>query len=167
MVGGGVNGAYRSIQNQSGHSSVSGSKKQFDGQGRFGYFVINDLALGALGTVSHTSVKMDGANANPTTHILVGPFARYFLNNGIFGEASYGIGIQNVSDSQKRDLSEARAGIGYSLFLNPKVAIEPAILFTYYKEKNPASPGHHYTEIGPSLNLGLQVYLFRERSLNK
>ena len=168
MVGGGINGTYRSIENHNSNSSTqSGSKKQIDVQGRFGYFLINDLALGVLGTVSHTTVKMDGAATNPTTHILLGPFARYFLNNGIFGEASYGFGIQNLSDSQKRDISELRGGIGYSLFINPKVAVEPAIMFTYYKEKNPANQDNYYTEMGPSINIGLQVYLFRERSMRR
>ncbi|WP_157600740.1 hypothetical protein [Rufibacter sp. DG15C] len=168
MVGGGINGAYRSIENHtSSNSTQSGSKKQIDVQGRFGYFVINDLAVGVLGTVSHTSVKMDGADNDPSTHILAGPFARYFLNNGIFGEASYGFGIYNLSNSLKRDISEIRGGVGYSLFINPKIAVEPAIMFTYYKEKNPANQDNYYTEVGPSINVGLQVYLFRERSMKR
>jgi hypothetical protein len=168
MVGGGLNGAYRSIENHtSSNSTESGSKKQIDLQGRFGYFLINDLAIGALGTVSHSNVKMDGGSSTPTTHILLGPFARYFLNNGIFTEASYGFGINNLSESNKKDISELRGGIGYALFINPKVAVEPAIMFTYYKEKNPANKDSYYTELGPSLNIGLQVYLFRERSMKR
>ncbi|QHL86474.1 hypothetical protein GU926_03055 [Nibribacter ruber] len=167
MVGGGLNGTFRSIENHTSTSTSSSTKFQVDAQGRFGYFLLNDVAVGVLGTISHSKIKAEGSTSIPTTHVLLGPFVRYYLDNGIFGEASYSLGIKNLSGTSKKDLSEIRGAIGYAWFLSPKIAIEPSLVYTYYKEKNPADADNYFTEMGPSINIALQVYLFSERSNRK
>jgi hypothetical protein len=163
MVGGSVSGAYRSINRTENNESLKGHRQQFDGDAKVGYFILNDVAVGLKGSVYHYKEEMSDALPTTNTNILVGPFARYYLRNGVFGEASAAVGIQNQPGSSKIDLTEYRGGVGYSIFINPKIAVEPALMFSYYQEKSVTDKNRKVTEFGPTLNIGLQVYLFRER----
>ncbi|RNI30508.1 hypothetical protein [Rufibacter latericius] len=163
MVAGGVSGAYRRINTTVNNESVSGYRQQFDLDTKVGYFVFSDVAFGLRATVNQYKEKMSGQISSQATNVLAGPFVRYYLDNGIFGEASAAAGLNNQPNRNKTDLMEFRGGVGYAIFINPKVAIEPALMFTYYQEKVPAEGNRKITEWGPSANIGLQVYLFRER----
>ncbi|MGV3541293.1 MAG: hypothetical protein ACO1OQ_15865 [Rufibacter sp.] len=165
MLGGSITGAYKDINDTRGGDDQSGSRQEFDFDVKFGYFVLHDWAIGLRGTVNHYREKYSGSLENRKTFILAGPFTRYYLDNGLFGEASFAMGVNNTSGSIKTDINEIKGGIGYALFINPKVAIEPAIMVSRYKEKIASGGSGHITEFGPSVNLGLQVYLFREREL--
>ncbi|MBC3540191.1 hypothetical protein ACFSC6_01695 [Rufibacter sediminis] len=163
MVGGGVSGSYRRINTTVNKESISGYRQQYDLDAKLGYFVWSDVALGLRASANHYREKMSGQVPTQATNILAGPFVRYYLDNGIFGEASAAAGINNRANRAKTDLMEFRGGVGYAIFINPKVAVEPAVIFTYYQEKVPAEQNKKLTEWGPSVNIGLQVYLFRER----
>ncbi|RNI27845.1 hypothetical protein EFA69_17250 [Rufibacter immobilis] len=163
MVGGNLSGAYKRISNSTSNATEKGDRLRFDLDAKVGYFVFHDLALGVRGTISHARESMSGQISTRTTNILVGPFTRYYLDNGIFGEASAAVGVNNRPNRAKTDLAEFRGGVGYTIFINPKVAVEPALMFCYYQEKRPAESNAKFTELGPAINLGLQVYLFRER----
>ncbi|WP_181306490.1 hypothetical protein [Rufibacter sp. XAAS-G3-1] len=163
MVGGSVSGSYKQINISSSGEPISGHRQQFDLDAKIGYFVLSDVALGMKGTVYHYKEEMDDQIPTQATNILVGPFARYYLDNGFYGEASAAVGVNNRPNSTKTDLAEFKGGVGYAIFINPKVAIEPAVMFSYYQEKRPTEGNRKVTEWGPSVNIGLQVYLFRER----
>ncbi|MBA9077460.1 MULTISPECIES: hypothetical protein [Rufibacter] len=166
MVGGSITGAYRDVNNNFGSQEISSSEQQFDFDVKAGYFILHDVAIGGRATLNHTRTSTDGGSDTRQTYLLVGPFVRYYLNNGIFGEASYSVGKNNEANSRKTNISELKGGIGYAMFINPKVAIEPAIMVARYKEKRASGGENSYlTKFGPSLNLGLQIYLFRERKL--
>ncbi|KAA3438336.1 hypothetical protein [Rufibacter hautae] len=163
MLGGSVSGSYKRINITSNSEPISGHRQQYDMDAKVGYFVLSDFAVGLKGSVYHYKEKMSGQVPTQSTNILAGPFVRYYLNNGLFGEASAAIGINNRPNVNKTDLAEYRGGVGYIIFINPKVAVEPALMFSYYQEKRPAEANRKVTEWGPSVNVGLQVYLFRER----
>ncbi len=104
---------------------------------QFGYFVVDNLAIGAA--VSVTKMK----DIDPSFGI--GPFVRYYLNNGLFGQVRYefqsmpGI-LDNVTGSA------AGIGIGYAAFLNNSISIEPVLFYN-----------RHFGDLGEFNEFGLQV----------
>ncbi len=166
MVGGSVSGSYKRINITSNSEPITGHRQQYDMDAKVGYFVLSDFAVGLKGSVYHYKEKMADQIPTQATNILAGPFVRYYLNNGVFGEASAAVGINNRPNASKTDLMEYRGGVGYAIFINPKIAVEPALMFSYYQEKRPAEGNRKLTEWGPSVNVGLQVYLFRERKFH-
>ena len=113
-----------------------------------GYFVIDNLALGAR--ISYQSISSDGETVSIFT---VGPFARYYIGDTkVFGEVSYDFGsVSGSGDSES--LSNLMIEAGYSAFLNDHVAIEPAF---YWSTQSSAGES-----VGSSfgINIGLQIYL--------
>lgn len=168
MVGGSISGSYKSLDNNLGTETIPGNRTQVEGDVRIGYFALDDFALGGRVTANHYRQKTGtDQSAVRNTYILMGPFVRYYINSGFFGEASYSLGVNNSSSGSKSDLSEARGGIGYAIFINPKVAVEPAVHLTYLKEKrlDNSTANKYISEFGPSLTIGLQIYLYREKKL--
>ncbi|GGK69233.1 hypothetical protein ACD591_17650 [Rufibacter glacialis] len=163
MVGGSLSGSYKRINITSVGEPVSGHRQQADLDAKVGYFVLGNVAVGAKATIFHSKEELSGQMPVQSTNLLAGPFARYYLRNGIFGEGSAVVGINNRPGAAKTDIAEYKGGVGYAIFINPKVAVEPALLFSYYQEKRPAENNRKLTEWGPSVNVGMQVYLFRER----
>ncbi len=79
-----------------------------------GYFVMDNLAVGGNITIS----KADGQDLV----FGIGPFARYYLNNGFFGQV-------NFEFTKAGDFDNTRYGIslGYSYELTDNVRIEPTL----------------------------------------
>ncbi|WP_156180443.1 hypothetical protein [Rufibacter radiotolerans] len=163
MVGGSVAGSYSRVSETRIDDKITGNKQNFSLDGKVGYFVWDDVALGIRASVNHERLQMEDQAGTNSTVALAGPFARYYLDNGIFGEGSAAIGKINKPGSTKKEAHEFRAGVGYAIFINPKVAVEPALLFSYYEEINQSEAKSKRTELGPLLNIGIQIYLFQER----
>jgi hypothetical protein len=93
-----------------------------------GYFIIDNLAVGADLTVSFFK-----QTENRYYVLGIGPFAKYYFENGIFAKAEtnftilHGLGGNN---SRQRGYSIA-PGVGYAWFLNQKVSLEPAVVYSF------------------------------------
>jgi hypothetical protein len=93
-----------------------------------GYFIIDNFAIGANATVSYYK---QGLNKYYTLGL--GPWARYYFNNGVFVKAEtnfilfHGMGSNN---SRQRTYS-ITPGVGYAFFLNQKVSLEPCLSYTF------------------------------------
>lgn len=114
---------------------------------RFGYFLMDNFALGAL-------LGVDASDGN--TGYAVGPLARYYFTTGNaklkpFGQLFLGIGGYSGNYSSSSGLVGNVAG-GVAFFLNQHVALEPALQIDIDSRDN----GQSGTL---SLNLGIQVYL--------
>lgn len=105
---------------------------------QFGYFLTDNLALGAA--ISFTKVK----DVDPVFGF--GPFARYYLNNGLFGQLQYEFQSQPTFLDERINGSAAGLGVGYALFLNNSISLEPLV---YYKR--------HFGDLGEYNQVGLQV----------
>ena len=168
-----------------GHFIVDGSatfsinNSEFEGEGgirksnSFGlgvspkaaYFVIDRLAVGLetfFGYSDREFTNPDGEkNSGNSTSISVGPFARYYLVNGLFGEASVGIGT-NRSKSEgnvsNRDSFRYQLGVGYAIFLGSQVSVEPIISYRHSKNTSGGS-SFKSTNNGFSLGAGFTIYL--------
>jgi hypothetical protein len=129
-----------------------------------GYFLDHDFALGLVLSIEHESLSTTTEQREETfrrTRMLLGPFTRYYLDNGIFGEASVQVGLLNFSSGQKSNLLESGLGIGYSHFINEKVALEPMLSFRFSKEWK---SGQANTSFGPMFGFGVQAYILRRRA---
>ena len=93
-----------------------------------GYFIIDNLAIGINTNFSITSQGGYGVYS-----LGLGPYARYYFKNGLFlnGELGYDLlhGLKNNGTKQKE--YSIIPGIGYAIFLNPKVSFEPSINYRH------------------------------------
>ncbi|WP_299760576.1 hypothetical protein [uncultured Pontibacter sp.] len=129
-----------------------------------GYFLIHDLAIGVDLGISHESYSVsieEGKDTFRRTYLLGGPFTRYYLDNGIFGELTLKGGLLNFSTGDKTDLAQGTLGVGYALFVNEKIAIEPIISFRYTREWQGDDAN---VSFGPLIGVGIQAYLLRRTS---
>jgi hypothetical protein len=101
------------------------------------YYIIDNLGVG--GEVSLTA-------ADGYTSFGIGPFVRYYLNMGVFGQA----GLQYINSGDYGSSTRFGFGAGYSLFLNDAVAIEPI-----------ASVGFGDGGVSFGIRVGVQAYLNR------
>jgi hypothetical protein len=107
-----------------------------------GYFIIDNFALGANATVSYYKQGL-----NKYYMLGLGPWARYYFNNGIFAKAEtnfilfHGMGSNN---SKQRTYS-ITPGVGYAFFINQKVSLEPCISYTF-------SHTHYSSDFNEKLN---------------
>ena len=122
---------------------------------KVGYFIKNNLAIGAEVPIGFTAIK----GVDPIFNYGVGAFGRYYfapkefnidniLNKGrFFGEV--GVGIAGQTDVEVG--FNLRVGAGYAYFLTPNVALETMVRYqgTY---------GTGNTS-GLDINLGFQIHL--------
>lgn len=134
-----------------------------------GYFIIDNLAVGAGLGLTSSSSKGDGNDdsKNTTTSFSLSPFARYYLDPGIFFQGQIGFG--SSSNKYKPDGTgttiTTKAGVfdwslaaGYAYFLNDYVAVEPMVGYSSrvsnYKDSDTKG-----INSGLFINVSLQVYL--------
>ncbi|WP_347159285.1 autotransporter outer membrane beta-barrel domain-containing protein [Pontibacter chitinilyticus] len=169
LLGGTINGSFAKVTDEisSPVHTLEGTKIQAQLRLKDGYFVQNDFAVGLDITLNHQSEKMKAADDASErlpfrqTLLLAGPFARYYLDNGVFFEATVGVGLLNFSSGEKNDLMQGDLGIGYAFFVNERYAIEPQLSFRYFRQ---VQNDKAYTSLGPFLGVGFQAYLYRKRA---
>jgi outer membrane protein len=152
-----------------GQTSTLGKSSEFSFNPDFGYFVIDNLAVGANLGLSLTSYKSDGSAYKYTTNSLtVGPFVRYYFPVKIFLQGNLGIGTMKSKDDNNGDIDENKysvfgtsLGAGYALMLNDNVAIEPLIGYQSIsqKDKSTGAPDGKYVDSGIFVRVGFQIYL--------
>lgn len=170
MLGGNLSGNYLTTSREVDNLGNKVNTRQINliMRAKNGYFVREDLAVGLDLNITHRSSKITDFSERPRepnreTLILAGPFIRYYLLNGIFGEASALAGMHNFNDvNNKNKVLEGGIGIGYAHFINEKFALEPILSMRYFQKKD--RNGRLYTEIGPTIGFGLQVYLLRKKA---
>ena len=159
MIGGSLSAAY-----YSGEIKAAGITEKYDiteitATPKIGWFIRQPLAVGLSTEFIYLTVDFDETRDTSSSFLLGGPFVTYYFPNHIFGEASFGYGFNTINDDQQTNLIRIAGGIGYSLFLNEKVAVEPMLRYVYDQRKMPGEVKD--TRGGVQLMVGLQVYLYR------
>ncbi|MFT2007626.1 hypothetical protein ACMA1I_03040 [Pontibacter sp. 13R65] len=164
LLGGRISGTFYKFNNglNANRQYEQGTTIQALSQAKVGYFLIPDLVVGL--ELDHnyqsTSTKTEaGKTSSDRYTIIAGPFVRYYLDNGVFGELSAGVGTQNFTNNRSTNLYAGSLGIGYSYFMSEKIAIEPILSFRYHRETNTVD---HNTRFGPMIGIGVQAYFLRE-----
>jgi hypothetical protein len=104
-----------------------------------GIFIINGLALGA---------NMNLTLADNLTQFGFGPFARYYVAPNIFAQSGFGFSSLKIGNFDANTSLYGNIGMGYSIFLNNHVALEPILNFQF---------GEAQDVFG--VNIGFQVFL--------
>ena len=131
-----------------------------------GYIIIDNLAIGAGLDFSFISSKPEADIYDEmSTRLLFQPFVRYYIEPGIFFQGALGLGsqkdkqsYQGTSQEQKYAATNWSLAVGYALFLNDRVALEPMIGYRNSNLKVKDSDTK-YLDSGLFLKIGLQVYL--------
>lgn len=99
-----------------------------------GFFIINRMALGLKVNSIFTKTKyLTDGDLTKESKLLLSPFIRYYVYSDFFGEFDLGYG----KISYEEDTGVIFRGllcIGYSIFLNDKISLEPIISLNKYKE---------------------------------
>jgi outer membrane protein len=170
LVGGGIGFQSLTNKDKSGSFSVTDSKTTIITlTPRFGYFVINNLAVGLGVEVLSGKSKFEQSNGElVSSQLLVGPFVRYYVGPGVFFQGDFNVGSSkdkstggSISQEEKFNLSRWSLGAGYAIFLNDHVAIEPLISYQSLTTKPKDSQDSDVKNInsGLNINLGIQVYI--------
>ena len=127
-----------------------------------GYFVIDDLAVGLELNIQSANTSFEAVADDLTTNSLfVGPFGRYYLENGLFGEALVGFGSSKTENDlfgeQKSSIFGFRVGAGYAFFLGDHVAVEPTLNYSWESQK---PDGSDNKDIISSIFLGIGITAF-------
>ncbi|HSI90288.1 MAG TPA: hypothetical protein VK927_04185 [Adhaeribacter sp.] len=164
MVGGDMTGSYQKYNRNNGKTGQKekGDLITFRLNTKTGYFFLPDFVVGVNIALEHTSINVDSTFfGERQTYLLAGPFVRYYLDNGIFGELNVNAGLNAIKDGDKTDIKSAAVGIGYAYFFNEKVAIEPMISFHYVQNRiDNADRDFTDKQFGPVFTLGIQAYLW-------
>lgn len=167
LVGGSL--AFQSVTNKSkfnGQSTTEGKNTDFSIAPQFGYFVIDNLAVGATLDFGLSKWKDDDGDYKSTaTSFEFQPTVRYYLPVGVFFQGQFGVGggkykeeDDGDSDEEKFNRTSFAGAVGYAFFLNDNIAIEPMIGYgstiDNYKDLD-------YKDInnGLFLRIGVQAYL--------
>jgi outer membrane protein W len=149
-----------------GNTQTDGKWTNFSLEPQFGYFIIDNLAVGASLDLGLSKWKDDADSDDDKTYtsIEIQPTVRYYLPQNIFFQGQVGFGTAkskfgsgNVDEYKYNTLSWALAA-GYAYFLNDNVAIEPMVGYGSVREKDKDSDVK-YIDNGIFLRVGLQVYL--------
>lgn len=167
LIGGNLTGFYYKTTDELSipGETLKGQLIQAALRSKTGYFIWNDIAIGLDVNLIHESEKINSEETETVpvkeTYLLAGPFVRYYLLNGLFGEASITGGLHNFSTGYKSTLYEGSVGIGYAHFINEKFSLEPMISFRYFHKTDGDDV---YTSFGPMLGIGIQAYLLRKKA---
>jgi hypothetical protein len=127
ISGGGSIASYKT-DNINGNTITTSSSFSMNIAPGAGYFIADNLAIGANLGISY--FKQSG---NKYYSLGIGPFLKYYFQNGIFLKAEtnftmlHGLGS---NDSRQKGYSIS-PGAGYAFFLNDKVSLEPAFVYSF------------------------------------
>ncbi len=110
-----------------------------------GYFPVDNLGLGLnLAFISYTQGDWKD------TYTSIGPFARYYLFDGLFPQVQY-VWEKYDFNGDDETISGFDFSVGYTLFLNSSIALEPTIFYRTTDESDSFG-----------LRIGIQAFLGRE-----
>ncbi|MGV3588618.1 MAG: hypothetical protein ACO1OF_16555 [Adhaeribacter sp.] len=177
MIGGGISSSFNGFTYKTpNNNGDKGSIIRVNTDLKIGYFNWEDIGIGLKADLNYYNRQSDSTtNDLKQTILLLSPFVRGYLNNGIFGEVSAGWGLNNTFRISQSNLFQGEAGVGYTYFLGPigrqnywlrnkQIAIEPMVLFKYYRQNFGAKKNsdNYRSEYGPELRISVQVFFLRQ-----
>jgi hypothetical protein len=150
-------------------TSVAKADYSYNVMPQVNYFVRDNLALGV--GIDYAVNHGDAAHiAYDYKAVLISPQARYYYQR-FYGQGTFEAGICKgaelylgndiVANEVRKKTAASFAwslGIGYTMFLNKFVALEPQISYEHYSHQG---FGNRQSESGPYVKLGFQVFINR------
>lgn len=146
-----------------GNSNKVGSTFQITATPKVGYFITDNIVAGLEIEVRTSTSKIEGVEGDTTTNLLaVGSFARYMFDNGLFAEATVGLGSSKTTSlfgDLESSIFALRGTAGYAFFLGQHISVEPAINYTNQSQKPKGSSGDSKTVLGTLFfSIGFTAY---------
>jgi opacity protein-like surface antigen len=166
LVGGSFELSTKTEKTRNGsQTTTDGTQTVFNVSPRFGYFVIDNLAIGAGVGLQLTkwNSKANGNDYNASS-ISFQPFARYYLPVNVFFHGEFGIGTTHVNyddinnDEYQYNTINLALGAGYAFFLTDNVAVEPMLSYRFSRGKEDDDDEKDIAS-GLFLSVGFQIYL--------
>jgi hypothetical protein len=168
LAGGSIGFSSETVKSEfDGNESTIGKQTDITFTPQAGFFVMDNLAVGAGIALESSTFKPDGGDGKQTTsEFTFNPFARYYFGPGVFGQATVGFGSAKEEEDTGSTTTETKAsvfrwnlGLGYAIFLNDNVAIEPVIGYgsKTFKLDETGDPKTKFG--GLFLQVGIQAYL--------
>lgn len=167
LVGGNFSADFTTNKTKAGSTTTTNYRSTSVSFGpQFGYFIIDNLAVGGILTVESASTKSEGSdNKYSSTATLISPFVRYYLDQSIFFQARFDAGSEKTKDktattttTTTNGLSGFALGAGYAWFLTDNVALEPQIGYNSITRKNKSNDVKSI-DGGIYILVGFQIYL--------
>lgn len=166
LVGGSAELSTNADKNRNNGTTVTtGNRTSFTLSPDFGYFVIDNLAVGAELSVglSKWNAKTANGTDNSTTSVQFQPFVRYYLPIPIFFQGKVGLGTSKTSYDEnfadyKYNTTSLSLSAGYAIFLTDNVALEPELGYRTTRYKGSDSNTKNI-DSGIFLRIGFQIYL--------
>jgi hypothetical protein len=128
----------------------------------FGYFILKHFATGLKVDYFLNRYKFNQGTILYTNALTLEPFLRYYTPVAIFGETSLGYGFNNYGTNKKNLLEDKvftwSLGLGYSLFINKNISIEPVFSYAVVKKIETNYESDFIKDTGLSLQIGVQLY---------
>jgi long-subunit fatty acid transport protein len=165
LVGGSLGFSTTTQETMYGGQSYGEQKiTTFEVTPRFGYFVTDALAVGLGLELTSSTIKYEGSDSKQKeSSTAISPFVRYYLPMGLFGQGEVGFGSAKYEGEgeYKAKLFQWGVGVGYAIFLNDNVAIEPLVSYGARTEKDSNNSDNKDEYSGIMLNVGFSIYLGR------
>lgn len=166
LVGGSAEFSTAADKSKTGGTTVkNGNYTSLTVSPQFGYFVIDNLAVGAALSMGlgKWNAKNDNDDDMTSTSIQFQPFVRYYLPMGIFFQGKVGLGTtkykyDNSNFDDKYNTTSLALSGGYALFLADNVAVEPEVGYRITKSKEDDSDVKEI-DSGLFIRIGFQIYL--------
>ena len=152
IIGGSVNIDWMGAKYSGGFSSDESKRFLIGPYPLAEYFIADNLALGGSATLS---LRIGDGTTNFS--IGIGPEVRYYFDWGLMVKA----GTSFVYGTHDKDFSLLlKPGVGYPIYINSKVAIEPCLIYEFNSETwNVSSTEYKYKSNRIGIEVGLVVFL--------
>ncbi len=128
-----------------------------------GYFFTDNLALGLTCPLiidwDQQRPYIDKSEAAKSYSIGLGPYMKYYFNNGIITVLSITYNhfcLKYQLNTHKYLFYQISPGVGYAIFINQKVSLETSV---YYQYRYTSEPSDKTKEHSVHLNAGFQIFL--------
>ena len=126
-----------------------------------GIFVYNYITAGMKFDLWINRYKFSTGAPEYYNVLLLEPFIRFYAPFGLFGEGAIGYGFDKfglgTTDTDDKKMNKWNMGLGYSLFINKNIAIEP--VFSYGVIKKTEMEDQTIEKIKfLNLHIGIQLY---------
>jgi phosphate/sulfate permease len=155
FAGGVIGFGTKTLDAINGEITISQRTNSLELSPNFGYFIINKMALGLKANSIFTKTKfLTNGESIKESKFLLSPFIRYYVYSGFFGETDFGFGKIKYEED-KGSILRGILCLGYSIFLNDKISLEPILSLEKYKENWNSNfvSDNNFTAINFSLSL--------------
>lgn len=139
---------------ESGTTSSSTSGVHFGINPTLLFFLSDGLALG-----SRVSAGFSTSEGNFSYFVGLGPEFRYYFDFGLFMKLGASYDLTHYETSSNHTI-EVEPGIGYAIFLNPHVALEPGFFYNLsFSNYDYTTSTSKYINHNIGIHVGLSIFL--------